>query len=132
MPFQDALQHRAVPVSRVSAGEWIEGERVSEPVVGTPFDCVVFLPQGTEEGGSPRGRRIRQPTMLYDPEDDLGDMVSLRAEDEVLVTAPELNEAEGRAVDAQVRWLVVGDPQPMGKPGDDVIGFQATLRRIED
>ena len=131
MPFLDVLVHRAVAVTRVQTGDWVEGERVSEPLVGTPFDCVLFLPQGTEDA-SPRGRKVVQPTLLYAPEDDLGVVVALTPEDELHVTAPELNVAEGRAADAALRWQVVGAPQPLGKPGEEPIGFQATLRRIED
>lgn len=131
MPFLDALVHRATPWSRVPDGEWVEGERVTDSVEGVPFDCVLFLPQGTESAG-PRTRKVREPTLLYAPEDDRGGVVGLFPEDEVDVIAPELNRAEGWEEDRAVRWQVVGAPQPFGKPGDDVIGFQATLRRIDD
>jgi hypothetical protein len=138
VPFLDILLHRATPWSRRTETEdelaestWVEGEYVTEKVDGTPFDCVLFLPQGVEEA-SPRGRRVRTPTLLYGPEDDEGAEIGLLPEDEVVVVAPELNLVEGLAEDAGVRWLVVGHPQPFGKPGDPVIGFQATLRRIED
>jgi hypothetical protein len=138
VPFLDILLHRATPYSRRTELEdedeestWVEGEYVTARVEGTPFDCVLFLPQGTEEA-SPRGRMVRVPTLLYGPENDSGAEVALSPEDELLVVAPELNLVEGLAEDAEVRWLVVGHPQPFGKPGDPVIDFQATLRRIED
>lgn len=131
MPFLDVLVHRGVPLQTVSSGEWVEGERVAEPVAGTPFDCVLFLPQGTFSGEG-RGRRVKEPTLLYSPENDVGAPVALSAEDEVLLSAPELNVAEGLPGDAQVRWQLTGDPQPFGKPGEDPIGLQATLRRVDD
>lgn len=131
MAFGDVLVHVAVPLSRVEGGEWVEGERVAEVVEGSPFACCLFLPQGSESGEG-RGRRVREPTLLYGPVDSVGGAVALSAEDEVLVTAAELNVAEGRDSGAAVRWMVVGQPQPFGRPGSPVVGFQAALRRVED
>lgn len=131
MALENVLVHKATPVRMSRTGGWVEGEYVEEPVAGTPFDCCVFLPLG-QESGAGRGRQVREPTLLYGPLNDAAAPVALSAEDELLVVAPELNVAEGRAADAQVRWMVNGAPQPLGKPGDDVIGFQATLRRIDD
>lgn len=131
MALEDILVHRATPISEVRTGGWVEGEYDEEPLPGTPFDCVLFLPLGTESSDG-RGRRVREPTLLYGLTDDSAAPVALNAEDELLIVAPELNVAEGRASAAEVRWMLVGAPQPLGKPGEDVLGFQATLRRVED
>jgi len=131
VPFLDVLLHRAVPLSVVEEGEWVEGERVSRRAFGTPFRCVLFLPQGTETAAG-RLRKVREPLMLYGPLDEAGGVVALGPEDQVDVTAPELHAAEGLREDVPVRYQVAGAPQPFGKPGAPVIGFQVTLRRIED
>jgi hypothetical protein len=78
------------------------------------------------------GRRIIQPTLLYEPFRADGSAVGLRAEDELDVTAPELNLAQGDPAGRAVRWQVVGAPQPLGRPGDDPVAVQATLRRVEE
>lgn len=131
MPIDNIWVHKATPVSLNKTGGWVEGEFIQEPAEGVPFDCCLFLPQGTESSDG-RGRKVREPTLLYAPEDDALAPTALNPDHELLIVAPELNAAEGRPADTAVRWMVVGAPQPFGKPGADVIGFQATLRRIDD
>ena len=136
MPFFDVLVHRATPIvtrqgPAPDVADWVEGDYGEpEEVPGAPFDCVLFLPQGSSSPEG-RGRRVREPTLLYADYAD-GTPVALPDESQVDVVAPELNRAEGRPEDAAVRWQVVGQPQPFGKPGFDVLGYQATLRRVED
>lgn len=132
MPFEDVLVHRATPLlsTKGDPDTWVEGESADEQEVpGSPFDCCLFLPQGSEDGEK-RGRGVREPTLLFLPENDEGEPVALSREDQLDVVAPELNVVEGRAADAVVRWQVAGAAQPFGKPGEDVIGFQVTLRKI--
>lgn len=125
MPLDDVLVHTGRPVSPEQAGPKVDGKAVIEDVPGTPFDCVLFLPSpGGEED---RGRRVvKRPTLLMGPEDRAGERVALSGQQKVLVTAPELTGGD------PVLWQVEGNVQAFGKPGEDVIGSQATLRRVED
>lgn len=135
MPLEDVCVHLGKPLKTGEGGTWIEGEFVpNAEAEGAPFPCVLFLPQSTTEETVtvPIGRRITEPTLLYLPEDDDGNPVALNAEDSVLINAPELWEAEGKLPDFWERYQVVGRPQPFGKPGEPVIGFQATLRLVSD
>lgn len=132
MPLEDILVHTARKWALTEGETWVEGEYEEGESFGPEFDCCLFLPQGSKAGAG-RGRMVREPTLLFSPEDNVGGApVALKPEDEVYVVAPELNLVEGRAEDAEVRWMVNGAAQPFGKPGEDVIGFQVTLRRIED
>ena len=135
--FEDILVHRGkVPERPGEGGTWIEGEWVpNPPVPGPEFDCCLFLPEPGAEDVAPQvplGRRIVQPTLLYAPYTISGAYVALKAEDELDVRAEEINRVEGRAEDAFVRWQVVGNPQPFGRPGDEPVGLQAALRRVEE
>lgn len=139
MPYDDVLVHRATPVAamQVTDGEdeyiegepdedWIEGEPDVDEVPGTPFDCCLFLPQGTEQA-APRGRRtITRPTLLLAAEDDEGLPVLAAAELLLDIVAEELTGP------TPVRWQVDGDPQPFGKPGTSIIGSQVALKRVRD
>lgn len=134
MPLASVLAHTATPIRRSAGGTWIEGEFVpNADAQGTPFAAALFLPQPTGEQTATVtwGRRVTEPTLLYEPFDQAGGTVGLNAEDEVLVVAPEINEAQGKPADTSVLWQVVGDPQPFGRPGAPVVGLQATLRRVE-
>ena len=53
-------------------------------------------------------------------------------EDELLIVAPELNVAEGLPAETAVRYRIAGEAQPFGKPGNDIIGRQLTLVRVDD
>lgn len=135
MPLGSVLVHRAIPYRRTAGGTWVEGEFVPGAVTpGTAFACVLFLPQPGEQPGeaTTRGRQVIEPTLLFEPYDVAGAIVGLDAEDELGIVAPELNRAQGVPEATEIRWLVVGDPQPFGRPGADVIGFQATLRKIDE
>jgi hypothetical protein len=132
MPYEDVLVHTAVPIVKRRRTTTVDGDTGGtgdEP--GTPFDCCLFLPQGSEQS-TPFGRQVRRPTLLVAPEDSLGQPVALPFNAEVDVIAEELNLAEGRPAEANVRWQVDGSPQPFGKPGDDVIGYQVTVKRVEE
>lgn len=156
MPLEDVCVHRCTPILTEQpdgpdvdgGGVWIEGEwyplnpdepgeggSPPPPSRGVPFDGCLFLPRG-EEGGAANvvvlgGRQVRRPTLLFLPENDVGEPVALDPKDRVAIVAEELNEAEGRPAAAEVEWLVDGKPQPFGKPGDDVIGFLAILAKVE-
>lgn len=128
MPLADVCIHVVTPVSMVEAGPLIEGEADTEPVDGTPFMGVLFLPQGSEEQNPYKPRKITRPTLLYLPTDTTGAAVVLKAEDEVLIDAPELEPWTGAAA---ARWQLDGVPQPFGPPGS-VIGIQAALVKVDD
>lgn len=146
MAYEDVLVHTATPyyttvvpddedTTDIDESNWIEGEpddtgNTPSPgggAAGTPFACCLFLPQSPEQG-PPRGRRVvRVPTLLMAPEDNEGTALMLSPADTVSITAPELpGHANG------VLYQVEGEPQPFGPPGDDLIGMQATLKRVED
>lgn len=133
MPLEDVLVHTATPWRTVEARELVEGDVDVEEAPGTPFACCLFLPQGVEDAPNPRGgRQVRRPTLLVGPEDDLGQPTALSHEDELDVIAAELNLAEGRPADAAVRWQVDGSAQPFGPPGEDVVGYQVALVKVDD
>jgi hypothetical protein len=114
----------------LSVGEIVEGERVVEDVEGDPFRCVLFLPSGAEQDR--RGRQVKEPTLLYEPNYPDGSPVSLNTSDRLRILAPELNLAQGLERDLELVWQVRGDPQPAGKPGRVPKVMIATLRRVED
>lgn len=126
MPLGDVCVHTATPTGTVEEGDWIEGERDPVLVDGTPFDCFLMLPAAREQS-TPRGRRtIRQPTILYEPEDQAGAEIVLEAENELTIVAEELpGHADG------MRYQVDGDPEPLAAPGD-LIGFEARLKAVKD
>lgn len=125
MPFEDILVHTGRPVAPETTGPKVNGKATVEDVQGTPFSCCLFLPApgGEEDRG---GRRVKRPTLLVSPVDRSGEPVTVAAKLKLLVTAPELTGPTA------VLWQVEGDPQPFGKPGEPLIGSQATLRRVED
>lgn len=126
MPIGRVTVHTAVPVVATEAGEWIEGEKEVVDTSGTPFNVLLQLPTGGSEEVVPRGRRtIKQPQIIYEPFDVTGGELTLSAEDELEVTAPELTGPD------PVKWQVDGDPTPLAKPGF-LIGFLARLKRVED
>jgi hypothetical protein len=125
VPFEDILVHTGRPVTAEQAGPKVDGKARLEDVPGTPFDCVLFLPAPAAEAER-QGRRVRRPTLMFGPLDRAGEPVTLGAKANVLVTAQELTGPDG------VLWQVDGDPQPLGKPGEDIIGSQASLVRVED
>lgn len=120
------MVHTAVPVVSSEEGEWIEGETDVEPKDGTPFPCLLQLPNASPEEVIPRGRRtIIQPQILFEPFDAAGGEVSLSAADEIKVTAPELTGPD------PVKYQVDGEPTQLAKPGTR-IGFLARLKRVKD
>ncbi|HEX7088737.1 MAG TPA: hypothetical protein VF192_01295 [Longimicrobiales bacterium] len=135
MPYGDVLVHRAIPFVRAeTGGEVVEGEDsgAGHDVRGTAFACCLFLPDGTEQAAGGRSRRVKRPTLLISPVDELGAPVAVSHEDELLIVAPELNAAEGLPADAEVRYQVQGSGQPFGRPGFAIIGKQLTLSRVEE
>jgi hypothetical protein len=132
VPYDDVLVHVATPVRRTSTGAWAEGERVATETEGTPFACCLFVPLGAEEASPRGGRTVRRPTLLVSTLDEAGVPVSLAAEDELLILAPELNASLGAAAGERVRWQVSGGLQPFGRPGDSPVGGQVELTRVED
>jgi hypothetical protein len=134
VPFPDILVYIATPLETAEEGTLVEGERDSSATEGVPFACCLFLPSGSETSppAGSRVREVREPTLLYEPTRPDGSAVGLRKESRLRIGAGNLNEAEGRAEDASVEWQVVGSPQPFGPPYGEMVGLQATLRRIED
>lgn len=69
---------------------------------------------------------MREPTLMWEATDEEGELMPLvRINDELEIVAPELTGED------PVTWQVIGEPQPLGPPGN-VIGFQATLVRVSD
>lgn len=129
MPLEDICVHTGTPVryGEVSA-EWVEGEPDIEPQRGTPFACVLFLPRGAEATTDAfRRRQVTRPTLLYTGMDVGGGEVQLTGDDELELTAAEEPPVARAMIEG--RWMVDGDPQPFGPPGQ-VIGWQATLERV--
>ena len=119
MPYPDVLVHTAQSVAEV-AGHTpprVEGDYDVTEERGTPFACCLFMPLPGE--ADRRGRTVVEPTVL------LPGHVSVARSERLLITAPELTGPDA------VEWQVQG-VQPFGKPGNPLIGRQATLRRVED
>lgn len=115
--------HTATRVSTVEDGPRIQGEREAKPERGEPFGCFLQIPRGSEDQGSPRGRRnIKRPTLLCPPSDAAA---ALKAEDELEIVAPNLTGPN------PVKWQVVGTPEYLSAPRR-LKGFEFTLRRVED
>lgn len=128
MPFADIMVHVGVVLEVQSSGGYAQGEPAEvEPVPKQTIDCFLQLPRGADEDEeAPRGRRkITRPTLMYEPFDILGGDFTLKAEDLIDITAPELTGPD------PVRWQVVGDAEPFARPGD-LIGSRSYLRRVED
>lgn len=124
--FIDSTGHLATPILQLEEAEWHEGEPDVADAAFTPFECALFLPLGQEQD-TPRGRRvIKRPTLLASPVDLLNDDIVLEADGFLDITATELTGAD------PVRWQVDGAAQPFGRPGDEPIGFQTYLKRVED
>lgn len=120
--------HLAVPV-RTTAGEWRQGRRVEGkvPVPAEEFACCLFMPPpAEEEANTTRRRRVKRPELLYEPFDLADNPVNVSAEDELDITAEELTGP------APVRWMVVGDPQPAGPPGDTPRVLLARLAKVKE
>ena len=129
MPLEDILAHVATPIREEELGPKIDGERDTDDVRGEPFDCVLFLPLGKEDDR--RGRQVKRPQLMFLPFTQSGAPFALKPEDRLGIVAPELNAALGEPAEREVEWQVDGDPQPLGKPGEDVVGLLANLRRVE-
>lgn len=130
MPYEDVLVHTATPLLWVTGPNWIEGEPDENRVPGTPFACCLFLPL-PGQAQPRRGRRVVSvPTLLLATHDLADSPVDVRASDELDITAPELPPPWGGP--DPVRWQVEGDPQPFGPPGEDLVGMQVALKRVED
>lgn len=128
MPLGTVTVHTATIISiEVDPDEetWIEGEPDEKEVEGQTFDCFLSLAATPEEDTPIRRRRVKKPTLLYEAEDDDGNVIALAPEDELLITAEELTGPD------PVRWQVDGEPLPLAPPGR-LIGFEAKLKRVED
>lgn len=132
MPLADVCLHRGTRYEDRESGGYVEGSSDVGPVAVQSFACCLFLPLGDEVPDARGGRQVRRPTLLVMPLDEVDAPVALGPKVIVGIVAPELNVAEGLAPDVEVRWQVQGSAQPMGKPGDDIIGFQVNLLRVED
>jgi hypothetical protein len=129
--LEDILVHVATPAATTAEeGEWIDGEQAIQDVQGRPFPCCLFLPQGAESGRS--GREVKRPTMLYLAVYPDGSAIQIMRQDRLSVVAPELGVSTGLALGEPFRFQVDGDPQPLGRPGDDLVGFYAVLKSVDD
>jgi hypothetical protein len=125
--FEDALEHVAVPRVTVEQVGWIEGEPEEDrDRPGIPFACVLFMPLGPEQSASRGARVVKRPTLLCSYLDHDGNVVSLSPKDKLDVTAPKLTGPD------PVRWQIDGSVQPFGPPGDETIGSQVILKRVDE
>lgn len=135
--LRHVLVHVATPLVYAddATADWAEGEpgEAATPAEGPTFPCVLFLPTGQEEANPYRPRKITRPTILFEPsrpddwDDEPGTAITVSADDELLIGAPELAAWAGSD---NARWQIDGAPQPFGPPGR-VIGVQATLKAVE-
>lgn len=144
MPLADITVHSARIVSTVQGENWIEGEPDEKRVVSASFDCYFMQGHGAATERNPvGGRKLEDPTIIYETERDDGSRISLKNEDEVIID-PEEDEdlwdvlgGEGQTVPVNgeqipgVLFQVEGDPGAYQPPGR-VIGYEATLKRVID
>lgn len=135
MPLVDVLLHTATPIRMVDPGEWVEGERLLDVERGASFPCVLFLPDGN--ASNRRGRQVLQPQVMWEPLYPSGSIlegqpVSLRNGDRLAIVNPEVNRASGVPENTESLWVLSGDPQPLNKPGVDLIGFYAVVKGVKD
>jgi hypothetical protein len=116
--YDGVLVHSARPVAYVAEqGPSIEGDQGIDQVIGAAFPCCLFMPLPGE--ANRRGRTVVEPLVL------LPGNIHVSRSERLLITAPELTGP------APVEWQIQG-VQPFGKPGQPLVGKQATLRRVED
>jgi hypothetical protein len=120
-----ALVDRARTVSFAPAGPKVRGSTQFAYVRSEWFKARLTLPASTEstDGSGSRRKQVREPTLLVGVKDLQGQPFTLSSDDRIQVRAAGLGEDSV--------WDVVGNPEPLRKKRR-VIGFQVTLKRVED
>jgi hypothetical protein len=146
MPLGDITVHSARIVSTVQGDPdtWIEGEPDEKRVLSASFDCFYMQGHGAATERTPvGGRKLEDPTIIYETERDDGTRVSLKNEDEVIVDPEDDDDlwdvlgGAGQTVPVNgeeipgVLFQVEGDPAAYQPPGE-VLGYEATLKRVLD
>ena len=122
MAYGDVLQHSGRIVRTTEGANWVAGEPDTndDQPAGEPFPCCLFLPLASDTP-VPRGtRRVTQPTLL------LPSGLDLNKADKLEVTAPQVTGP------AAVLWEVDAGPQPFGPPGNETVGAQCVVKRVEE
>lgn len=130
MPLGDVCIHEAWPVVTTNVVKdeddedlYIDGEPDEEPTTGKLIECF-FMEPGEKEQTSPvSSKKITQPTFLCEEIHPDGTLIKLKAEDDILVLAPEI------LGDDPVLFQVDGGPTPLAPPGE-VIGYEVRLKRV--
>lgn len=126
MALGDVCIHWAWTITTADSTDedtWVEGEPDEEPVEGAKFECF-FMDPGERETNSPvSSKKITQPTLLLEACREDETPVVLKAEDELMVEAPEI------LGDDPVRFQVDGGPTPLAPPGE-LIGYEVRLKRV--
>lgn len=112
-------------MTQEDGGIRVRGRTTFVEVRGDWFRCRMQLPASPEnlDGVTFRRSVIKVPTLMYDTVDSGRQPVVLSPEMRLEIEAPELGENQV--------WDVTSAPEPFRKK-KRVIGWQVTLRRVED
>lgn len=123
MGLNSALVDRARVINKRAAGRVVDGTTIYGETEGEWFRCRLELGRETETLDPATSERSvhRTPSLMVALRDLAGDPVELNVEQRL--------EIESRELGNQL-WDVLSAPEPMRKKRK-VIGWQATLRRVE-
>lgn len=124
MALADRFEHTMRIVRTTGSGAVIEGQRDVTEVLSAPVDCLLTTAPAPGED-TPVGRRTRTtPTLLSDG------TAPIKMGDILEISAPEIHAAEG--LPDPSRYQIDDRPQPLARPGDAPMGFNATLTLVQD
>lgn len=123
MALNAVLVDQARVIRQEGSALKVRGATVFTPSRSQWFKCRLTLP-AAQESVDPGYRRrvVLVPTLLYGMRDKDGLPIDLSIEDRLEVSSRELG---------QTLWDVVSAPEPLRKKRR-LLGWQATLRRVED
>ena len=129
MALADRFHHTMRVEVAQGTGPVIEGLRDETPVLSPPIRCLLTTAPMAGQA-DPAGRRASQgPTLLCAPTDTAGGVIGLRPGAIVVITAPQVHNPQG--LPDPTRYEVDG-VQPLAKPGQAPMGFNASLVRVRD
>lgn len=130
MALADRFAHTMRVVRITASGSNIDGQRDEVETLGPIVDCLLTTAPAAGED-TPIGRRTRAtPTLLCDAAARDATATAIRVGDVIEVAAPEIHAAEGLADPS--RYQIEDRPQPLARPGDAPMGFNATLSLVKD